>query len=45
MNVLIDRLEQTPGRVRALIEGRSEEDLSFKPSPNEFSLRENVPAA
>ncbi len=41
MNV-IDLLEQTPNRVRALIEGRSEEDLSFKPSPNEFSLRENV---
>jgi hypothetical protein len=41
MNV-IDLLEQTPSRVRALIEGWSEEDLSFKPSPNEFSLRENV---
>jgi hypothetical protein len=41
MNV-IDHLEQTPHRVRALVDGRSEEDLSFKPSPNEFSLRENV---
>ena len=41
MNV-IDRLEQTPARVRSLIEGRSEEDLSFKPSPDAFSLRENV---
>ena len=39
---VIDRLEQTPNRVRALIEGRSEEDLSFKPSPDAFSLRENV---
>jgi len=39
---VIDLLEQTPNRVRALVEGRSEEDLSFKPSPNEFSLRENV---
>ncbi|SRR5216684_4847263 len=41
MNV-IDLLEQTPNRVRALLDGRSEEDLSFKPSPSEFSLRENV---
>jgi hypothetical protein len=41
MNV-IDLLEQTPDRVRAFIEGWSEEDLSFKPSPDEFSLRENV---
>jgi len=41
MNV-IDRLEQTPDRVRALIEGRSEEELSFKPAPDAFSLRENV---
>jgi hypothetical protein len=39
---VIDRLEQTPARVRALIEGRSEEELSFKPSPDAFSLRENV---
>lgn len=39
---VIDLLEQTPTRVRALIDGRSEEDLSFKPSPNEFSLGENV---
>src|SRR6266550_1202049 len=41
MNV-IDRLEQTPNRVRELIGGRSEEDLSFKPAPDAFSLRENV---
>jgi hypothetical protein len=41
MNV-IDRLEQTPNRVRSLIEGRSEEDLSFKPAPDAFSLRENL---
>jgi hypothetical protein len=41
MNV-IDRLEQTPGRVRELIDGKSEEDLSFRPAPDEFSLRENV---
>jgi hypothetical protein len=39
---VIDRLEQTPARLRALIEGRSEEELSFKPSPDAFSLRENV---
>ena len=41
MNV-IDRLEETPDRVRSLIEGRSEEELSFKPSPDAFSLRENL---
>lgn len=41
MNI-IDRLEQTPDRVRALIEGRSDDDLSFKPAPDAFSLRENV---
>jgi hypothetical protein len=41
MNI-IDRLEQTPERVRSLIEGRSEEDLSFKPAPDAFSLRENL---
>jgi hypothetical protein len=39
---VIDRLEQTPNRVRALIEGRSEEDLSFKPAPDAFSLRESL---
>jgi hypothetical protein len=39
---LIDKLEQTPERVRALIAGRSEEELSFKPSPDAFSLRENL---
>jgi hypothetical protein len=41
MNV-IDFLEQTPERVRSLIAGQSEETLSFKPAPDEFSLRENV---
>ena len=41
MNV-IDLLEQTPERVRSLIAGQSEEALSFKPAPDEFSLRENV---
>ncbi|MBV8546598.1 MAG: DinB family protein [Acidobacteria bacterium] len=41
MNV-IDRLEQTPNRVRELIAGRTEEDLSFKPAPDAFSLRENL---
>lgn len=41
MNV-IDLLEQTPERVRSLIGGKSEEALSFKPAPDEFSLRENV---
>src|SRR3954452_23940392 len=39
---LIDKLEQTPERVRALIAGRSDEELSFKPSPDAFSLRENL---
>ena len=39
---LIDLLEQTPERVRSLIAGKSEEALSFKPAPDEFSLRENV---
>jgi hypothetical protein len=38
----IDRLEQTPSRVRQLIDGKSEEELSFKPSPDAFSLRENL---
>jgi hypothetical protein len=41
MNV-IDFLEQTPERVRSLIAGQKEETLSFKPAPDEFSLRENV---
>jgi hypothetical protein len=39
---VIDRLEQTPQRVRELIEGRSEEDLSFKTAADAFSLRENL---
>jgi hypothetical protein len=41
MNV-IDLLEQTPERVRSLIAGQSEEALSLKPAPGQFSLRENV---
>jgi hypothetical protein len=41
MNV-IDVLAQTPDRVRALIDGRSEEALSFKAAPDVFSLKENV---
>jgi hypothetical protein len=41
MNV-IDRLEQTPNRVRELLAGRSEQELSFKPAPDAFSLRENL---
>src|SRR5436305_8227026 len=40
--IVIDTLTQTPGRVRALIDGRSEEALSFKPAPDVFSLKENV---
>ncbi|HXH40641.1 MAG TPA: DinB family protein [Thermoanaerobaculia bacterium] len=39
---LVDLLAETPNRVRDLIEGRSEEQLSFKPSPDAFSLRENL---
>jgi hypothetical protein len=39
---VIDRLEETPKRVRELIAGRSEEELSFKPAPDAFSLRENL---
>jgi hypothetical protein len=39
---VIDRLEQTPERVRKLIEGRSEEELSFKSASDAFSLRENL---
>src|SRR3954453_3650581 len=39
---IIDRLEETPKRVRELIAGRSDEELSFKPSPDAFSLRENL---
>jgi hypothetical protein len=39
---VIDRLEQTPKRVRELIEGRSEDDLSFKSASDAFSLRENL---
>lgn len=39
---VIDLLDQTPGRVRELIAGRSEEQLSWKSAPDVFSLRENV---
>ncbi|HEV7425979.1 MAG TPA: DinB family protein [Thermoanaerobaculia bacterium] len=39
---VIDRLEETPQRVRELIEGRSEEELSFKTASDAFSLRENL---
>ncbi|MEA2413554.1 MAG: hypothetical protein QOI58_211 [Thermoanaerobaculia bacterium] len=39
---VIDRLEETPNRIRALIEGRSEEELSFKSASDAFSLRENL---
>jgi hypothetical protein len=41
MNV-IDLLEKTPERIRSLVAGQSEEALSIKPAPDEFSLRENV---
>lgn len=39
---VIDILEKTPGRVRELITGRSEEELSWKAGPDVFSLRENL---
>jgi hypothetical protein len=39
---LIDVLAKTPDRVRALIDGRREECLSFKSAPEVFSLKENV---
>ncbi|HKO59066.1 MAG TPA: DinB family protein, partial [Thermoanaerobaculia bacterium] len=38
----IDALSATPSRVRALIEGLSEAELSFTPGPDTFSIRENV---
>ena len=39
---MIERLAATPARVRALIEGVGEEELSRRPSEDAFSLRENV---
>jgi hypothetical protein len=39
---MIERLAETPARVRAMLEGICEESLSYKPSDDVFSLRENV---
>lgn len=39
---MIERLTETPARVRALLEGICETELSRKPSDDVFSLRENV---
>ena len=39
---MIDKLSSTPQRVRALLEGICESELSRKPAPDVFSLRENV---
>ena len=38
----LDLLESTLTRVRVLVSGLTEEQLSFKPPDAEFSLRENV---
>ena len=39
---VIDNLTATPARVRELLRGLTEEQLSFKPAPGTFSLRENL---
>jgi len=39
---MIDTLAATPHRVRELLDGLSEEQLSLKPADGRFSLRENV---
>ena len=39
---VIDRLAAMPQTVRELVSGRSAKDLSHKPAPEVFSLRENV---
>jgi hypothetical protein len=39
---VIDRLAAMPQTVRELLSGRSGEQLSRKPAPDAFSLRENV---
>lgn len=39
---MIERLAATPARVRALLEGICESELSHKPAGDVFSLRENV---
>lgn len=39
---MIERLGQTPSRVRALLDGICEAALSRKPAADVFSLRENV---
>jgi hypothetical protein len=39
---VIDRLAAMPQTVREIVSGRSAEQLSYKPSPDLFSLRENV---
>jgi hypothetical protein len=38
----LESLAGMPDRVRALVSGLSEEQLSLKPKPDAFSLRENV---
>ena len=39
---MIERLAGTPGRMRQLLAGICEEELSRKPAENVFSLRENA---
>jgi DinB family protein len=39
---MIEKLAAMPERVRALVEGICETELSRKPAPDVFSLRENV---
>jgi hypothetical protein len=39
---VIDQLAETPNRVRELLRGMTEEQLSFKPAPDALSLRENL---
>jgi hypothetical protein len=38
----IETLASTPARIRALVDGVCETELSHKPAPDVFSLRENV---
>jgi hypothetical protein len=38
----IAKLAVTPGQAEGLVRGLSEEQLSFKPAPAAFSIRENV---
>ncbi len=38
----VETLAATPGKLRSLLQGLSDEQLRFKPSENKFSLKENM---